>query len=309
MNCQVCGASSTNFVSNFRPYLDYDTDVFDCVACRARFAPHDVNAHEKLHSQSSKYLYQADIEKQIVSLLSNGDVVNAKSLLGKKPVNSFIIDRVIALPRAHKLLEIGCSRGYLAAWFLANGRNVLGVDISPTAVAAALKSFGDHFCLPDDPRIRRGAPYDVIYHVGTIGCVVSPVEMTKELIGLLKPGGMLVFNAPNRMSCDFLGGTWLSTPPPDLVNLFHPEFWQKEFSSLAEVEVNVLTAGRLTSGYIRMLAYFGASPVTRLFDVNNYKPPSFWTKIKRYFLTFYFALIDPPVPHEYGIHVVLRKKS
>ncbi len=309
MNCQVCGSSATRFVSNYRPYLDYGVDVFDCVACRSRFAPHDVNAHEKLHSQSTKYLYQADIEKQIINLLSAGDVANAKSVLAKKPANYFIIDTVNALPSAHKLLEIGCSRGYLAAWFLANGRNVLGVDISPTAVATALNSFGDHFCLPDDPRIQRGAPYDVIYHVGTIGCVASPVEMTKELISMLKPGGVLVFNAPNRMCCDYLGGIWLSTPPPDLVNLFQPEFWQKEFSNLAEVEVKVLTAGRLSSGFIRMLAYFGASPVTRLFDVDNYKPPSFWTKIKRYFLTLYYALVAPSVPHEYGIHVVLQKKS
>jgi SAM-dependent methyltransferase len=309
MECQVCGASSAKLVSNYRPYLDYVVDVFDCDACCSRFAPHDVNAHEKLHSQSSKYLYQADIETQIVDLLSNGDIVSAKSFLAKKPANSFIIDAVNALPHAHKLLEIGCSRGYLAAWFLANDRNVLGVDISPTAVAAATKSFGDHFCLPDDPRVKEGAPYDVIYHVGTIGCVASPVEMTKELIGLLKPGGVLVFNAPNRMSCDFLGEIWLSTPPPDLVNLFHPEFWQKEFSSLAEVEVNILTARRLTSGYSRMLACFGSSPVTRLFDVDNYRPLSFWVKMKRYFLTLYYALVKPPVPHEYGIHVVLRKKS
>ncbi|MBN4078244.1 class I SAM-dependent methyltransferase [Nitrospina gracilis] len=309
MECQVCDASNTKFVSNYRPYLDYGVDVFDCASCRSRFAPHDVNVHEKLHSQSSKYLYQADIEKQIVDLLDNGDVVNAKSFLAKKPANSFIIDTVNALPSACKLLEIGCSRGYLAAWFLANDRNVLGVDISPTAVAAAIKSFGDHFCLPDDPRIKVGAPYDVIYHVGTIGCVSSPVEMTKELISLLKPGGVLVFNAPNRKCCEFLGRIWLNTPPPDLVNLFHPEFWQKEFSSLAEVEVNVLTAGRLTSGYIRMLAYFGSSPVTRLFDVDNYRSLSFGRKVKRYFLTLYYALVNPPVPHEYGIHVVLRKNS
>ncbi|MFT4577892.1 MAG: SAM-dependent methyltransferase [Nitrospinales bacterium] len=309
MECQVCGASNTKLVSNYRPYLDYGVDVFDCDACLSRFAPHDVNAHEKLHSQSTKYLYQENIKKQIADLLSNGDVVNAKSLLAKKLANSFIIETVDALPNARKFLEIGCSQGYLAAWFLANDRNVLGVDISPTAVAAAIKSFGDHFCLPDDTRIKVEAPYDVIYHVGTIGCVASPVEMTKELVGLLKPGGILVFNAPNRMSCDFLGRIWLNTPPPDLVNLFHPEFWQKEFSSLAEVEVNVLTAGRLTSGYIRMLAYLGSSPVTRLFDVENYRLPSFWTKIKRYFLTLYYALTNPPVPHEYGIHVVLRKKS
>jgi 2-polyprenyl-3-methyl-5-hydroxy-6-metoxy-1,4-benzoquinol methylase len=308
MDCQVCGASSTKLVSNYRPYFDYGVDIFDCDACRSRFAPHDVNAHEKLHSQSSKYLYQADIEKQIVDLLSSGDVVTAKSFLAKKPANSFIFDTVNALPRAVKLLEIGCSRGYLSAWFLANNRNVLGVDISPTAVAAAIKSFGDHFCLPDDPRIRAEAPYDVIYHVGTIGCVASPVEMTKELISLLKPGGVLVFNAPNRMSCDFLGGIWLNTPPPDLVSLFHPEFWKNEFSSLAEAEVNVLTAGRLTSGYIRMLTYLRSSPVTRLFDVDSYRLPSIRVKIKRYLLTLYFALVNPPVPDEYGIHVVLRRK-
>ena len=100
MECQVCGASNTKFVSNYRPYLDYGVDVFDCDTCGSRFAPHDANAHEKLHSQSSKYLYQADIEKQIVDFLSIGDVINAKSFLAKKPANSFIIDTVNEFPSA-----------------------------------------------------------------------------------------------------------------------------------------------------------------------------------------------------------------
>ena len=46
--------------------------------------------------------------------------------------------------------------------------------------------------------MRRSPPYDVIYHVGLIGCVADPIAFTRRLLAMLKPGGTLLFNAPNR---------------------------------------------------------------------------------------------------------------
>ncbi len=309
MKCQVCGSTKTRLVGNYQPYLDYSVDVFDCGDCLSRFAPHDGDAHEKLHSQSSKYFNHKEMEAEIANRLRMGDVSGAKSCLSKRTANSFVIDTVDSVPSAGNLLEIGCSRGFLAGYFLSSDRKVLGVDISTTAISAAVESFGDHFCVADDPRIEAGAPYDVIYHVGTIGCIAFPVEMTKELLGLLKPGGLLVFNAPNRICCETLERMWLSTPPPDLVNLFHPEFWSKIDLDVAETKIKVQNAGRLASGYIRMFANLEAKPVAKLFDDGNVLQPTWGSKRVRQLKTLYNAFAFPPLPEEYGIHVVLKRKS
>jgi hypothetical protein len=94
--------------------------------------------------------------------------------------------------------------------------------------------------LDGDPAIEAGAPYDVIYHAGTIGCVADPVGMTRRLLSLLKPGGRVLFNVPNRESCYLGGQLWIdSAPPPDVVTLFPPGFWRRHLSDVAEVHEEV----------------------------------------------------------------------
>ena len=106
--------------------------------------------------------------------------------------------------------------------------------------------------------IEARAPYDVIFHVGTIGCVADPVGMTRQWLDLLKPGGRLLFNAPNRDGCTLRDQLWFeSAPPPDLVTLFPPGFWRDHFGDAALVsekieicspEQNLLIALRKLAG-------------------------------------------------------------
>jgi SAM-dependent methyltransferase len=112
----------------------------------------------------------------------------------------------------------------------------LGVDVSAEAVESARLAFGDHFALAGSAVILSEAPYDVIYHVGMIGCVADPIGLTSQLLAMLKPGGKLLFNAPNRQACTFRGQLWIdSAPPPDVVTLFPPGFWKQRFSDTADV--------------------------------------------------------------------------
>ena len=102
--------------------------------------------------------------------------------------------------------------------------------------------FGDHFTPANSPSVAENGPYDAIYHVGTIGCVDDPMRMTKQLLSLLKPGGQLLFNAPNAAACWLAEQLWLdAAPPPDVVTLFRAGFWQEQFSSIAEVVEKVET--------------------------------------------------------------------
>jgi hypothetical protein len=53
---------------------------------------------------------------------------------------------------------------------------------------------------------------------------------------MLKPGGRLLFNAPNRDGCCLRDQLWFeSAPPPDVVTLFPAGFWLKQFGNVALV--------------------------------------------------------------------------
>jgi SAM-dependent methyltransferase len=152
----------------------------------------------------------------------------------------FIIDEVDRTPAGIRILEIGSSRGHLTSYFILTGRDIIGVDISPEAIATAKADFGDRFVLAGDPSIETRAPYDVIFHVGTIGCVADPIGMTRQWLGLLKPGGRLLFNAPNREGCLLRDQLWFeSAPPPDVVTLFPPGLWRARLSDVAVVSEKI----------------------------------------------------------------------
>src|SRR5262249_36513319 len=119
-------------------------------------------------------------------------------------------------------------------------RNITGVEVSPKAIAAATTAFGKHFVRAADPVVEAQVPYDLVFHVGTIGCVADPVGMTKRLLSLLKPGGRLLFNAPNRDGLTLRDQLWFeSAPPPDVVTMFPPGFWRSHFADVAVVSEEI----------------------------------------------------------------------
>jgi len=173
-------------------------------------------------------------------LFDQGDLAALKRELLATAKYRFIIESVEQHSTSVKLLEIGCSRGYLTSYFILAGYDILGSDVSPEAINAAREAFGAHFVGVCSTVLQKDSAYDVIYHVGTIGCVNDPLGLTTDLLRMLKPGGQLLFNAPNVDSCWLKGQLWLdAAPPPDLVTLFRPGFWQKQFSSAAIVEEEI----------------------------------------------------------------------
>jgi hypothetical protein len=73
-----------------------------------------------------------------------------------------------------------------------------------------------------------------------IGCVEDPLEYTHRMLAAVRPGGVLLFNAPNVEACWMNSQLWLdSAPPPDLVTLYRKGFWVQRFSHIAEVEERV----------------------------------------------------------------------
>jgi SAM-dependent methyltransferase len=235
--CRVCRSRQVSELGTVEFYIGYAWPIYDCFACGCRFTLHDNAAYEVLHSEKSscynRYILQFD---QCKALFERGDVNGLRAALIEGSKYRFVIEQIDQQPVNARLLEIGAARGHLTSYFILTGRPIIGVDISPTAVRSARQAFGDHFSVADDPMIEAQAPYDIIFHVGTIGCVADPVGITRNLLRLLKPGGQLLFNAPNREGLAMRGQLWVEgAPPPDLVTMFRPGFWRDVFADIAAV--------------------------------------------------------------------------
>jgi SAM-dependent methyltransferase len=235
--CRICGSDKITKRGEVEFYFGYARPVYDCNDCGCRFTRHDTSTYDLLYSEEgSCYSRYAEQAKTCKTLFDRGDLGGLRAALSVGSKYRFIIDEIDRAPAGARILEIGSSRGHLTSYFILAGRDIIGVDISRKAVAAAKVDFGDHFMQADDHSIAARAPYDVIFHVGTVGCLADPVGMTGQWLGMLKSGGRLLFNAPNRDGRTSSSQLWFdSAPPPDVVTLFPPGFWRSYFGDAALV--------------------------------------------------------------------------
>ena len=241
VRCRLCQSSDIRKAGVVEFVTGFAWPVWDCSACGCRFTRHERKVYDTLHSQTgSCYSRYREIAGVVKPIFDRGDIRALRTQLSQAAKYRFVIEKLGNLNQPARLLEVGCARGFLTSYFILDGYDILGVDVSEEAIRSAVEMFGNRFALSGTAAIEARAPYDAIYHVGTIGCVADPVGMTEQLLGFLKPGGLLLFNAPNRAACNQLGQLWFdSTPPPDLVTLFPPGFWRKRFRQVADVEEEI----------------------------------------------------------------------
>ena len=245
--CRACGSEQTTIAGEVEYFQGFRWTVRDCAGCGCRFTPHDAAVHDQFHAAPALSYYReyAELMERCRALFQAGDRPGLERELRASAKYRFVIDRAATLPNGARLLEVGCSRGYLTSHFILAGRCILGADVSPEAIAGARRAFGDHFAVWGSPAIDANGPYDLIYHVGLIGCVADPIGLTRDLLNRLAPGGRLIFNAPNRNALYLPAQLWMdSAPPPDLVTLFPQGFWARQFSPAVTVDedVEMLTA-------------------------------------------------------------------
>lgn len=322
--CTVCASSQVNLLGSLKPYYDYCAEIYECLDCESYFTQRDEDIYENLHkSRHSSYSQHSVLAQEVLGYFHSADINKLQAHVSESIVHSFIFNSINNQKNAEKILELGCSKGHFGSYFILSGYKYSGVDISPTAVAEATAHFGDHFFCATDSTVNQNAPYDVIYHVGTIGCVESPIDFIKYNLSLLRKGGLLLFNAPNVNACKRFKELWVSqTTPPDLVTLFHPDVWKSQFNELAEVDVTI-TPERTPAALKKIWKKIKLgttllppkqsiySPMTvaknSATDVNNRDSP-ITQAIKKTVLKVAKPLLGNSIPAEFGVLVAMRKR-
>ena len=109
---------------------------------------------------------------------------------------------VVALVgQAKRVLDVGCSTGYLARILRGNGNVVSGVEIDPEAAEQARPAldklvvgdvesmdFTEHF---------EASSFDVVVFADVLEHVRDPATLLRRVSGLLAPGGSAVLSIPN----------------------------------------------------------------------------------------------------------------
>jgi SAM-dependent methyltransferase len=328
MHCRVCSAREVNELGDLEYYSGFAWKVFDCLGCGCRFTKHDESIYNWLHSQpASIYGPYRELADKCKYLFDKGDLSGLRQELCKTAKYRFVIETIEQQPQSGRLLEFGCARGFLTSYFILAGCEIIGADVSPQAIAGAREAFGNHFISADSTVIQDRAPYDAIYHVGTIGCVSDPLSFTCHLLRMLKPGGQLLFNAPNAESCGLKGQLWIdAAPPPDVVTLFRPGFWRKQLSTVADVveEVEVYPRDQAVGiGLMKLLGRQWQKPMPLALDTSanhyqrgrpdyNERNHRLWQIFERSSLKIsrvtHLSNLAPSQPSPFGLFVKMTKR-
>lgn len=134
------------------------------------------------------------------------------------------------LARGLRVLDAACGEGYGSALMAESAASVLGVDISPQAVAHARQRYGGR----DNLRFEMGdataldalpdASFDLIVSFETLEHVEAQERMLDGFVRLLKPDGLLLVSTPDKHNYTELTG---------VVNEFHVrELYRDEFEAM-----------------------------------------------------------------------------
>ena len=122
-----------------------------------------------------------------------------------------------AVGTGNRVLDVGCSSGYLARPLAARGNTIVGIELDPEAARAA-EEFCELVLVGDvetmDLPLEPGS-FDVVLGGDVIEHLRDPAATLARLRPLLRPGGRVVVSTPNvanwAIRLSLLSGRWRYT--------------------------------------------------------------------------------------------------
>lgn len=197
-NCPLCstGKERQSVVTHhvFGGYQEQA--IFYCANCDVRYL------FPRLSKEDEHRLYAAEFEKfMAVRSADNAGWENPEAHIKANAVEAdrrwgFLQPR---LPDGGRVLEIGCSSGFMLYRLADNGFDCTGVEpsgvFSEYVTHRGIPCFNKIDALIDSGRQEDG--FDVILHYYVMEHIDDPRAFLLKQLDLLRPGGVLVFEVPN----------------------------------------------------------------------------------------------------------------
>lgn len=249
LKCPICQRHVKTYIhkENYHFQNGFVCDLQTCSFCKAYYiTPFSLNAavHEELHkSGHGGYARLKQIGKKCESFYKHNATKTYRNFLSENNKYRFVIDFVEKnCNKNQNILEIGCAEGYLTGYFILQQYNIVGIDISPSAIEFCSRTYGPHFYCGDLKDFYT-QKYDMIYHLGLIGVLDYPKQFLNLCIDMLNDNGVLLFNAPNKWRVE---SDWTDTTPPDLRCLFDVTTFSKIIQRKdVSVQIKIGISGKL----------------------------------------------------------------
>jgi len=216
VSCDLCGAQDARVL-----FRKDDTDFLQCRQCGLEWV-HPLPDIDKMRQLYSSPRYYATDN---ISRYGYNDYIRNKHLY----VNLFNrrLDEIMYYTDGHqgRLLDMGCATGVLLDLARLRGWEVQGVDISAYSTRIAR----DYYCLDVYTGELAEAAYpdehfDVVVMDDVLEHLISPTAVIQECHHILRTGGLLTLNTPNRSGLwhQLMGRRWFHYRQMEHTYFFSP---------------------------------------------------------------------------------------
>jgi 2-polyprenyl-3-methyl-5-hydroxy-6-metoxy-1,4-benzoquinol methylase len=195
IDCNLCGSSDVSVV--FEAGVAQASRIVKCEHCGLMYA----SPRAKLPDQDEIKDYDPDFTKRVQE--TSRDRYEKESFQ-VRDYEDTRADLRKAYPQRGKLLEIGCSMGFLLAKFREDGWQVEGIEPN----RGYCEFIREHHGIAASSTIledadRQDNNFDVVVMLHVIEHVPDPLGTLREIYRVLKPGGTLVLETPRYDSLMF----------------------------------------------------------------------------------------------------------
>jgi SAM-dependent methyltransferase len=186
LSCCVCGSKKIKPCNKTRGYI-----LNRCLSCGLLWIKNIENIDWAALYEEQYFLTESEIGYKNYPADENNHRKNSRNILR-------MVEKIKNLDRA-KIMDIGCAFGFLLDEAKKNAAcEAYGIERSKYAYLYGTNRLGLKIRNEDlDACAFEADSFDVVFLIGTIEHLISPVKALRKINRLLKPGGILVITTIN----------------------------------------------------------------------------------------------------------------